>query len=319
MAKKRKDNLGTPQLGGALDIKMNEMAGVRGFGGGSTGGKGFFRKSVKSKERKAKEKQLTADYTKSVQAHVQKGKDLKITREKFGSAMNEATYKVASSNPKIAAEGKNTLDKSFSNRSKLAKLRVTQSKNQPGGHKAPRPLDLWDSTKGSKIKKKVLIKVAKDEGILAKPTLPKNSRRSSPEPRPARPDVVPSGLEGLQNTSKRLTTKPTNYSVKNPANKDLYKEVPSYPSMDRVLKDIDKYNKDATLKREAGEAWRNLKLATPKELSLAHAAKPPKVKAPPVDREAIRKEARQTAALTYKKMPKVERRKKWKLSKELPF
>ena len=40
MARRKKDDLGTPQLGGALDIKISEMAGAKGFGGGSTGGKG---------------------------------------------------------------------------------------------------------------------------------------------------------------------------------------------------------------------------------------------------------------------------------------
>ena len=49
MARRKKDDLGTPQLGGALDIKISEMAGAKGFGGGSTGGKGFF----KAKPRKS--------------------------------------------------------------------------------------------------------------------------------------------------------------------------------------------------------------------------------------------------------------------------
>ena len=219
MARKRKDDLGTPQLGGSLDIKMNEMAGVKGFGGGPT------------------RSRSTSSFEKKVKAHVQKGKDLKARRETFGSHMNEATFKVSSSDPKIAAEGKATLKKRFAKRNKVAKLRLEQSKSQPGGDKAPRPLDLWE--KSSPSQKKALIKVAKQEGVLSRKTLPANSKRAVKQPRPAKANVTPSGLEGIPKSSK-----------KSPTRLDVHKET-NYPAMTKVVRDIKKANDSNPYKKKS--------------------------------------------------------------------
>ena len=189
---------------------------------------------------------LISKFAKKVTTHIKKGKDLKIKRERkkvgdepfYGTDMNEATHKIVSSDPKIAAEGRATLDKRFKKRNKIAKLRIDRSATQKGGPKAPRPLDLWEGS--SSTEKKVLIKEAKKEGILSRKTLPINKKRLVRQPRPASANVTPSGLEGVPGSS-----------LPSPTRLDVHAETPNYPAMTKVVRDIKKASAENPYKIKA--------------------------------------------------------------------
>ena len=168
--------------------------------------------------------------------------------------------------------------------------------------KPPAPMDLLTSKKVIKGQPPQR-RSQKEEIVIATAKTKKSQVLANKDTgTPAKLRALPSGIENVQGVSgtNPFAGKATGTSGKIQRRMKIYA--------------------DSSAKKSAGfKAREALKSATPQQLSDAHAAKGPKPKKPPVDREAIKKEARQRTAKAYKKMPKSERRKKYQLAKELPF
>lgn len=268
MARKRKDDLGTPQLGGALDIKMNEMAGVRGFGGGSTGGKGFF-KSKKSrwttKGTPENEKRLAArkNYKKKVLQHIEASDarasgPQKSAYDFVGKRGKKAESYLMKTNADVRnyTPGQKRASEQLNVSLKQGQRKVDKLKANP---KPPAPMDLLTSKKVIKGQPPQR-RSQKEEIVIATAKTKKSQVLANKDTgTPAKLRALPSGIENVQGVSG--------------ANPFAGKATGTSGKIQRRMK----IYADSSAKKSAGfKAREELKSATPQQLSDAHAVKGPR-------------------------------------------
>lgn len=187
---------------------------------------------------------------------------------------------------------------------RIGQRKIDQLKTNP---KPPAPMDLLTSKKvikGNPPQRRS----QKEEVVIATAKTKKSQVLANPDTgTPAKLRALPSGIENVQGVSGT-----------NP-----FSEKVATGSSGKIQKRMKTYQESSRIKSAGYKAREELKSATPQQLSDAHAAKGPKPKPPPVDRDAIRQEARDAVANRYKKLPKSQRKKRWKADKkldaELPF
>lgn len=273
MARRKKDDLGTPQLGGALDTKISEMAGAKGFGGGSTGGKGFF-KSKKSrwttKGTPENEKRLAArkNYKKKVLQHIE-ASDARANSPKQISAYDfvgkrgkkaESYLMKTNADRRTYTPGQKRASEQLNVSLKQGQRKIDKLKANP---KPPAPMDLLTSKKVIKGQPPQR-RSQKEEIVIATAKTKKSQVLANKDPKtkksiPAKLRALPSGIENVQGVSgtNPFAGKATGISGK-------------------IQKRMKIYQESSKIKSAAYKAREELKSATPQQLSDAHAVKPPK-------------------------------------------
>lgn len=269
MARRKKDDLGTPQLGGALDIKISEMAGAKGFGGGSTGGKGFF-KSKKSrwttKGTPENEKRLAArkNYKKKVLQHIE-ASDARANSPKQISAYDfvgkrgkkaESYLMKTNADRRTYTPGQKRASEQLNVSLKQGQRKVDKLKANP---KPPAPMDLLTSKKV--IKGQPPQRRSQKEEIVIATAKTKKSQvlANKATGTPAKLRALPSGIENVQGVSgtNPFAGKATGTSGK-------------------IQRRMKIYQESSKIKSAGYKAREELKSATPQQLSDAHSVKPPK-------------------------------------------
>ena len=241
------------------------------------------------------------EFRNQVRAHVDEGRKLaqgpqthvdtrmdKSGQESLGHLI-ESNADASKYSPRQKAAAKNVTK--YMNKSQAETDAVI--KNPP----APRPLDLATQPKVFKSSNKnknsaklqIVIDTAKSQragNILGGSKVVKGEKEKIP---PAE-FVKPSGYENWSEVSV------PNLFSKNNFSSQKIRDQNRSSGLNKVKVHMDESSKRAKQNTEVYKAKEALKEATPQQLSDAHAVKGPKPKPPPVDRDAIRQEARDAVA-----------------------